>query len=637
MGVATRRKSWRIATRTVAVLLFCFAQRALTQPAGTAELADLSLEDLANLEITSVSRRAERLSDAPASIFVITGDDIRRSGATSLPEALRLAPNLQVARIDSRQYAITSRGFNGTAASNKLLVLIDGRAVYTPLFSGVFWDAQNTLLEDVERIEVISGPGGTLWGVNAVNGVINVTSRRATDTLGTLASAGTGNLERGVAARHGVRLAGSGAFRVYGKFFDRDNTIRASGSDVVDEWNMGQAGFRADWGTGPSGFTLQGDAYRGKIDQAAPGDVRISGANLLTRWNRVSARGDRFQLQAYFDQTERDIPGTLEERLNTLDLDFQHSLPQAGKHLLTWGAGHRQSRDHLTNSAAFAFLPAERSLHWTNVFLQDEIALRDGLRFTAGAKVEDNVYTGTEFLPSARLAWKPQARNLVWAALSRAVRAPSRIDRELFAPGQPPFLFAGGPGFRSEISNVFELGYRDQPFPGTTYSATVYYADHDHLRSLERDASGTLVIGNRMEGKSTGLEIWGSLQASRSWRLSAGAVLLDQDLKLKPGSADSTVAGAGNDPARQIMLRSSHDMRARQELDLILRYVGPLPNPSVPEYLALDARYAWQPRRDLEFSITGRNLLDRSHPEFGPAAARSEIERGLFLAVRWSL
>src|SRR5205809_5701979 len=279
----------------IATIAALAAFAANAQTGKPSDLADLSLEELANLEITSVSRRPERLSDAPAFVFVITGDDIRRSGATNLPEALRLAPNLEVARVDSRQYAISARGFNNTIA-NKLLVLIDGRTVYTPLFSGVFWDAQDTLLEDVDRIEVISGPGATLWGANAVNGVINVITRRAAETQGTLLAAGAGNLERGAAARQGGKLGEDGAFRVYGKISDRDRTLRADGTSAHDSWDSGQAGFRADWGTAAGAFTLQGDAYHGTIDQAAAAAIRISGGNLVTRWARQFAGGARVQV-----------------------------------------------------------------------------------------------------------------------------------------------------------------------------------------------------------------------------------------------------------------------------------------------------------------------------------------------------
>lgn len=597
-------------------------------------LADLSLEELANLQITSVSRRAERLSDAAASIFAITGDDIRRSGVTSLPEALRLAPNLQVARVDARQYAISARGFNSTTA-NKLLVLIDGRTVYTPLFSGVFWDAQDVFLDDVQRIEVISGPGATLWGANAVNGIINVITRPASETKGLLVFAGAGNRESGIGARYGTDLSG-GAFRVYGKGFDRDNTVRANGTDVPDGWQNGQAGFRADWGTPANGFTLQGDAYRGTIDQLAPGDVRISGGNLLARWSRELAAGSHLQFQAYFDQTEREIPGSFLERLGTFDLEFQHAFQLAAGHYVTWGGGHRSARDRVTNSAGLAFLPASVTQRWSNLFIQDEIALGEQLRFTAGVKAASNPYTGWELLPSARLAWKVDASQMIWSALSRAVRAPARLDRDLFIPGQPPFLLSGGSDFRSEIANVLELGYRAQPSPRLSYSLTAFRAEYDRLRSLEPIGGGALVIGNKMKARTNGLEAWANFQAAANWRLSAGATFLDEDRSFRADSGDRNLAGAGNDPKRQFLLRSSLDLPGQQEFDVMARHVARLPNPAVPSYTAVDARYAWRLQKELEISVTAQNLFDKRHPESGAAATRSEIERGVFLKVKWS-
>lgn len=621
----------RCVAGTACLAAAAWAALAQAQPASRGGLADLSLEELSNLEVTSVSRRPERLADAPASIFVITGEDIRRSGATSLPEALRLAPSLHVARVDARQYAISARGFNSTVA-NKLLVLIDGRTVYTPLFSGVFWDAQDTLLEDIERIEVISGPAGTLWGANAVNGVINVITKQAADTQGTLAYAGGGNEESGLGARRGLRLDNGGGLRVYGKGFSRDSTVRASGADVADQWHGGQAGFRADWGAGSDAYTLQGDAYQGKADQTAPGDVRISGGNLLARWQRQLGGGDRLHVQAYFDNTQREIPGTFAERLDTYDIEFQHALAVGRDHLFAWGAGHRMASDRVTNTAALAFLPAKRDLKWTNVFVQDEYRWSDALRLTAGVKAEHNPYTGSELLPSARLAWRLNESRLLWAAASRAVRAPSRIDREFFAPGQAPFVvLAGGPDFRSEISKVFEIGYRSQASTRASYSVTAFHSLHEHLRSIE----GT-VLGNRMEGESTGLEVWGKLQVTPRWRLSVGGTLLDQNLRLEPGSVDTRgVSAAGNDPKRQFSLRSSHELGAGRELDLLVRYVSALPDPAVPSYTAFDARYAWRPRTGLELSVAVQNLFDDQHAEFGSAASRSEIERGVFVKVTW--
>jgi iron complex outermembrane receptor protein len=604
---------------------------------GSRDLADLSLEELGSIEVTSVSGRAERLADAPASIFVITGEDIRRSGVTSLPEALRLAPNLQVARTNANSYAISARGFNNSIG-NKLLVLIDGRTVYTPLFSGVFWNAQDVMLEDIERIEVISGPGATLWGTNAVNGVINVTTRAARDTQGALVSGGAGNLERGTAVRYGGRLGDNGHFRLYGKYFDRDNTELSNGTPVRDSWDKGQVGFRADWGAGDRSFTVQGDAYQGELEQATPGKTRIDGVNLLGRWNQRLGDGSNLRLQGYYDRTERDQPGVFREDLDILDLEIRHSLKPLGRHAVIWGGGYRYARDEVTNSAALAFLPAERDLNWWNVFVQDEIALRRDLGLTLGTRLESNDYTGVEVLPSVRLAWKPAPDRLVWSAISRAVRSPSRLDRELFAPGSAPFLLKGGPNFKSEVSNVAELGYRAQASSALTYSLTAFYHKHDRLRSVEPAPGGGLVLDNKIEGSTYGAEAWGNYRVTNGWRLSAGLVLLKQDLRLKPESRDTSgVDALGNDPTHQWMLRSAFDLTPRHEFDVMVRHIGALPDPGVPAYTAVDARLAWRPRRDLELSVTLNNLLDAKHPEFGAPATRSEFERSVFLKMLWRL
>lgn len=601
------------------------------------DLADLSLEELSNIEVTSVSRRAERLSDAPASIFVITREDIRRAGVTSLPEALRLAPNLQVARTNANSYAISARGFNNSVG-NKLLVLIDGRTVYTPLFSGVFWNAQDVMLEDVERIEVISGPGATLWGTNAVNGVINVITHSARDTQGALITGGAGNLERGAAVRYGGKFGADGHYRIYGKYFDRDNTERANGSAVRDGWDKGQLGFRADWGGATRNFTVQGDAYRGELEQALPGTSRIEGLNLLGRWSERLADGSNLRLQAYYDRIERNQPGTFREELDIFDFDFQHALKPLGAHRLLWGGGYRYARDHVGNSAVLAFLPADVDLNWWNVFVQDEIALRKGLELTLGAKLEGNDYTGVEVLPSVRLAWKLAPDRLVWSAISRAVRAPSRLDRDFFI-FVPPLPLNGGPNFRSEISNVIELGYRAQPTSAISYSVTAFYHDHDRQRSVEPAPGGGFVLDNKIEGSTYGVEAWGNYRVTGNWRLSGGLVLLKQNLRLKPDSRDfaSGVSALGNDPSHQWMLRSAFDLTPRHEFDVMVRHIGALPSPTVPDYTAVDARLGWRARRDVELSLTVQNLFDSKHPEFGSPATRSEFERGIFLKMLWRM
>src|SRR5438552_3327161 len=628
---------WR---RALVFNVFLVSAAAGAQPMRVADIGDLSIEELSNIKITSVSRHAERLSDAPAAIFVITGEDIRRSGATRLSEALRLAPNLEVARTSASSYAISARGFNNTIA-NKLLVLIDGRIVYTPLFSGVFWDAQDVMLEDVERIEVISGPGAALWGANAVNGVINVITRRASDTQGAFAYAQSGNLERGYGARYGG-AEGNVSYRAYGRVFDVFNTSTANDTTLSDGWSKGQAAFRADWGTTANGFTLQGDGYRGSLDQVTDQNSHISGANLLGRWNRDLAGWGNLQVQANVDQTERDIPGVFGEHLNIFDFEFQHGMNAIGGHRLTWGGGYRYGYDHVSNSAVspLAFLPAYQRMRWANVFVQDEIALLESLRLTLGAKFENNYYTGTEPLPSARLAWKPQPQRLVWGAVSRALRAPSRIDRDLFTIVQLPAGLTplnGGPDFVSEVVKVFEIGYRDQPLPQATYSISLFHNIYDKLRSVEPAPGGGVVLGNKMEGTGDGLEAWGSYQAARSWRLSAGGFFLRQRLRLKPDSGDTLgVSAAGNDPAHQWLLRSSFDLPNRTELDIGVRRVGALPNPSVPAYTAADIRFAWQLLRELEIALVGQNLFASSHAESGSAATRSEMARGAYVKLRWT-
>jgi len=603
-------------------------------PVSSADLSRMTLEDLANVEISSVSKRPERLSDAAASVYLISREDIRRSGSTSIPEILRLAPNLQVARVDSSQYAISARGFNSTTA-NKLLVLIDGRSVYTPLFSGVFWDVQDTMIEDIERIEVISGPGGTLWGANAVNGVINIITRHARDTTGGLVSAGAGNDELGAGARFGGKFGEDGTYRIYAKGFDRDNTVTASGVSAQDSWKKGQAGFRLDWGQGGDGLVLQGDAYDGAIDQRISDDKSISGANLLTRWNRTLAGGSALQVQAYYDQTRRTYPGTFGEVLDIYDIEAQHRFNLGGRHDIVWGGGYRYSQDVVTNSAALAFLPADRDLTLANVLVQDSVALGEQLKLTVGAKLEHNNYTGFEKQPNVRLAWKPGDEVLLWSAISRAVRTPSRIDRDLFVPGSAPFAISGGPDFQSEKLTAYEIGYRVQPFPQASLSISTFYNVYDDLRSLE-PTGGTTVLANMMEGDASGIETWGNYRIGDAWRLTAGYSYLVKDLRFKPGSGDTNTARAGNDPVHQFSIRSTMSFRNRTEFDVGLRSIGALPDPDVPTYVALDARLGWLVGKDFEVSLAGFNLFDKRHPESGALPARSEIGRNIYARILWT-
>ena len=617
----------------------CFAADTRGTP-----LADLSLEELANIEITTVSKRPESLADAPASVFVITGDDIRRSGAATLPEALRLAPNLQVARVDARNYAVTARGFN-SPFENKLLVLIDGRTIYSPLFSGVFWDAQDVVLEDISCIEVISGAGATLWGANAVNGVINIITKPAAETQGMLVAAVAGNNEKTATTRYGGALEGGGHFRVYGKYAEGDDSRNGADASLATGWRRRQTGFRTDWRDQSQQVTLQGDAYRGALRQAGTADIDIGGANLTGRVTRKLTGDASISAQAYVDYTERKQPGAFVEYLHTVDAQVEHAIRLGSIHQVVWGGGYRMAFDHVRNDQSFGFLPGSLNLHWGNIFVQDEIELPHNLRLTAGAKLESNSYTAPAVLPTLRLAWKPAHDQLLWASASRAVRTPSRIDRDLFSPTTPPvvngvpqYALAGGPDFQSEIANVAELGYRAQPTPTLSYSATVFASRYDRLRTLEPNPAGPgAVFANQATGSARGLEMWGAWQATPSWRLMAGGVTQRVRTTLLPESRD--VGGAAglatSDPSNHWMIRSSYDVAAGHELDLTVRHEGALKTPVVPAYTTLDLRYGWQIQRNLELSIAAQNLLGRSHTEFAAGAGASVIERSVFLRLAW--
>ncbi len=610
----------------------------------TSDLARLSLEELGNIIVTSVSRKAEPLSDAAASIYVITRDDIRRSGATSLAEALRLAPNLEVAQVNASTYAISARGFNSNGA-NKLLVLIDGRTVYSPLFSGVFWDVQDLILEDVERIEVVSGPGGTLWGVNAVNGVINVITRSAQDTHGGLLTSGIGNGEQGSAVRYGGATDGGINYRVYAKTFDRDHTVTANGGPVDDGWHQSQAGFRADWSRPGDRVTIQGDAYYGAEAQPAPGDIEVSGVNiprgpvltsgenLTAHWDHILEGGSQLNVLSYLDRTSRNVDPTYADTLDIFDVQIMQSFAPLGTHNANWGAEYRRGDDNVVSGRYFAFLPANLKQTWASLFAQDEMALTPTLKLTGGVRLERNDYTGNEFLPNLRLAWKTSDTGLLWSALSRTVRAPSRLDRDAYVPASPPFQLAGGPQFISEVARVFEIGYRGQVTGSLTYSATMYYSDYDHLRSATLGPSGrNVVLANGMEGRTEGVEMWGNYQAAPIWRLSAGFSALRENLQFYPNSGlQFPQIYQGSDPAQWWSLRSSFDLPAQTELDVTVRHVAALSNPVVPAYSVASARLGWNPRRNLEFSVVAQNLIGSAHGEFSDVAYRTEFERSVFV------
>lgn len=610
-------------------------------PGSLAAYKQMTLQQLMEVEITSVSRRPERFSESASAVQVVTAEDIRRSGVRSLPDALRLLPNLQVAQVDSRQWAISSRGFNNTI-TNKMLVLMDGRSLYTPLFAGVFWDVQDTFLLDVERIEAISGPGATQWGSNAVSGVINITTKSAKDTQGGLIATRIGTSVHGlVSARYGGALSPDLHYRVYGKYFDRGNSRTPAGGDAGDDWQRGQGGFRVDWTPGSGDHvTAQGDAYRGRIEQRTEEDIEVEGGNLVGSWTRNLAADSQLQLELIYDNRYRRIPGSITQLEDTYQADFQHRFRPAASHNLVWGLTYRAVDDAVTSPSQLAFLPARVTRSWWSGFIQDEVTIvPERLRFNAGLKIERNPYTGVEYQPSGRLAWKPRPSHLVWGSISRALRTPSRIDREFFVPASPPFTIAGGPEFRSEELLAWELGYRTQVRDGLGLSLAAFYHDFNRLRSLEplESAPGTSVVANGLQGRSYGAELSVDYHVTPNWRLRFGYTEMRVHSRPEPGSMDRAAVGSpALDPNRQALLHSRFDFRADTSLDATLSYVAPISNQQVPGYTELDMRASWRVRPELELALVGRNLLHAQHAEFGAPATRREIRRSFLAEVIWA-
>ncbi len=598
---------------------------AMTQ---VADIGDLSLEELGRIPVTSVTGRPQPVQQAAASIFVITAEDIRRSAATSLPEALRLAPNLQVARINANQYAISARGFNN-AIGNKLLVMIDGRTVYSPLFSGVFWDAQQVMLEDVERIEVISGAGATLWGANAVNGVINVITRAAHETQGLLVAGHAGATGNEASVRLGDRFDG-GAWRVYATQLDRSHTTLPSGKALDDHQDRQQAGFRSDWRGALDTVTIQGDLYQAGGDGKTTTSADMSGANLLARWHRDLPDGSNWQLQGWFDQASRDEAIEFHDHTRTVDVQFDQ-VPALGKdHQLIWGLGYRHAIDETDPTPLVAFVPAARELSWGNIFVQEEYRASERLRLTGGAKVETNVYTGAEFLPTLRATYDPGGLGSLWGSASRAVRAPARLDRDFYFPARPPYIIEGGPGFQSEVANVFELGLRGQQASGINYSVTAF---HDEYQKLRAGKAAPTTIDNLAWGGVSGVEAWANADLARDWRVSVGWMALRESLNASPLAGANSVANLGDDPRQQWSLRSTSRLARTVDFDVTVRHVASLPAPAVPAYTVADLRLAWRWLPGLNVSVLAQEL-GRRHVEFDPSSS-ARFGPTVFIKLEW--
>ena len=671
---------WKRWSRAGAALLmaamFCAAAMGQGVPAAR-DLTETSLEELMNIEVTSVSKKEERLFQTAAAIYVITQEEIRRSGLTSIPELLRMAPGLSVARIDGNKWAISARGFNGRFA-NKMLVMIDGRSVYSPLFSGVYWEVQDLVLDDVERIEIIRGPGATLWGANAVTGVINIITKHTKSTMGGLLVAGAGSEELGFGAmRYGGKLGERAGYRIYAKYFNRDRSVDFARQPAPDRWDALRGGFRIDWQRSQKDeVTLQGDIYGGDAGQrialfaAAPPFARVideriemSGGNAVARWRRINSDRSDWTVQLYYDRTKRE-EAYIGEGRDTFNLDFQHHAAVARRHDVIWGLGYRVTADDLADRLSASFTPRQRTINVVNAFAQDEIQLMPKrARLTIGSKFERNDYTGFELQPNVRFLLTPGERQTLWAAVSRSVRIPSRIEDDIYAPyqvlpGAGPLpnvvTVLGNRNFRSEVQFSYELGYRAQPTGNVSLDLATFYSSHYRLRSASLGApffSPTpappravipLTLTNEIRGESYGAELASNWNVTHAWKLSAGYTFLRLHLRRYPGSVDALPPDAEdeekNSPRHQAQVRSYLRLPRGLELDTAIYRVGRLARASIPGYTRVDARFGWRATETFELSLGLQNLLDPRHPEFGLTQLGeipTQVERSLYGKLTW--
>lgn len=673
-GRATILNSSALRSAALVLALISFGANSRAQQ-STADLGSKSMEDLMNIEVTSVSKKEEKLFQTAAAVSVITRDEIRRSGLTSIPELLRLVPGLDVARIDGTKWAVSARGFNGRVA-NKLLVLIDGRSVYSPETSGVYWEVQDLPIEDIERIEVIRGPGGTLWGANAVNGVINIITRHSEETQGTLVTAGAGTEEQGFGSvRYGSKIGENAYYRVYGKYFKRSGLVDASGRNRNDGQQAVRGGGRMDWQmTDRDALTLTGDLYHTNLREtplgfsadapfALPVNSRgdFSGVSLLGRWKRNLSERSDMALQVYYDRFDRNI-FDLSDHISTIDLDFQHNLAVGGRQSFVWGLGYRLiSHAAKSNSnAPVQFNPTQKTFPLYSGFAQDEITLvKDRLRLILGAKLEHNSFSGFEAQPSVRISWTPNPRQTVWASVSRAVRTPARTDQDIRVNYQAfpgPFgtssvIVLGSPNAKSEALLAYELGYRAQPFRKLSLDVASFYNIYQHLTSFEpglpffeTDPSPAhLVIpiryANLFHGETYGVEASVNYDPTRRWKIQGSYSFLRVQLHPGAGSADITSETAeGNNPRHQFQLHSYLKLSRGLDLDLSLYHVSRLLNQQVPRYTRVDARLGWRVGERVELSVGLQNLLDGRHREFAGADAAvliSQSKRGAYGKLTW--
>lgn len=608
----------------------------LAQAQSVEALRNLSIAQLGQIKVTSVLKSPQPLIDAPAAIYVITHRQIINSGAMTIPEILRLAPNLEVVQINATSYAISARGFNvgdNASLSNKLLVLVDGRSVYSPMFGGVYWDMLDIPPEDIDRIEVISGPGGSLWGSNAVNGVINIITRGSAATQGGLLTAGAGNFERNFGIQYGGRLSPDLTYRVNGEFSAFNSYHNASGVSAEDSWARPDGGFRLDWTPANNSVSVEGDL----LTETEEPENYNSEADIAASWRHQFSGGASLQLLSYYDNSARTTDGGGPAfRLDTYDIELQNNFTLAGWNDIVWGLGERAFRYQFENTA-LALIPASQTLNLASVFAQDTVALATSLKLTLGLKLEDEPYAGAQVMPNIRLAWKVTDSALIWGAISRAVRSPTPVDVNLNEYiGSTDFL-KGTTGFHPETLTAYEIGTRMDISSLASFSVSGYYDDYGDLRTIDYGAppSGIpLTFGNLMAGDVYGIEIWGNLQVTDWWRVTAGFDALHENLRFLPGSVTSVgLAFAADDPDQQASLDSTMNFGHGVTWNANLREVAKLPHPEVPGYTELDTSLGWAINRTWRVSLTGDNLLHRQHVEFLENGESTEVPRTVFAQI----
>ncbi len=632
------------------------------------DYADMSLEELMKVPVTSVSKKATSLDQSPAAVAVVTSEDLRRLGITTIPEALRTVTGMDVARVTANEWAVSSRGFNSEFA-NSLLVLIDGRTVYTPASAGVFWNGQDVVIEDLDRIEVIRGPGATLWGANAVNGVVNVTSKSAKDTQGTLVSTSYGTEdEPAVTVRYGGEVASDLYYRAYVKYFNRDGLVDSTGQTTADDWHATHEGFRADWEPATTDkVTLQGDAYRGEAERnvdvltlnpltiQSVGEVeQNSGSDVLARFTRTFSAASALTFQAYYDRVKQG-DGFGSEYRNTADVDVQYRFALGTRQDVVWGTGYRYSEVKNTPSVDLIWTPETHQVRLFNLFAQDEITLvPDRWHLTFGSKLEHNNLSGWELEPGGRLLWTPTEHQTWWAAISRATRTPSifeqssRLNVTAFqpSPGSPPVLvsFFGNPNLEAEKLVADELGYRIALNPKLSFDLASFYNTYHDLSAVTPEAPYfeispapphlliPSIYQNALFAETYGAELSVNWQATSTWRLMGGYTWLHMHVRPDPSLE-------GQSPRQQAQVRSYLDLTSHWELNGAAYYVERVTPPVgagsvvIPSYLRLDVGAVWRPTGTLEIGLWGQNLLDPRHPEFANRNSQivTEVPRSYLL------